>query len=325
MSFKAAILEKVMWDFNAILSDGSIHFLLRNYDILLRSLLIGMLVLICLPMGSQSIWNLFDDAAYGIINIVSRKLRDGSSINETRWRASVKERNFIFRLGAVGLILVFAFPLHSHFGTATIIDGVWRFGEFCKHISQHIVMLPRQYYSANDWRGEEYELWEVCVFIWTVLFIGLHQGKDILTYLKATGGKGTAGYVLGYLHLISLTMFMLFGVVTLLVFAVSLFRVLFEFAVILFLTVAESLLIRAYYKQKIVREGKHGLEILIYAELPALIAFLVILIFIWDSEGLSSLHTHWSHSFVAGASALDLLFANVSLLAIGLAQSVKEG
>lgn len=282
------------------------------------------LVCVTLPAGNGTVWDIFDCGFYSIANRISLLLRDKAALDINRWNASRLKRNFIFRFGLIGLILICGFPLHDHFGTDSIVDASWRISDFCKHIIQHLFVLPPHSYAPDNWRGEEYELWEVCAFMWAVLFIGIHQGKDILTYFKSPGGKGTLGYISGILHSMALLTFMVLGVITLLVFSVSLLRVLFEFLLMLFLAGTEIVLVRAYYKQKIIKEGRQSLEILLFVELPALIAFLAILIFIWGSEGLSH-PTRWSHSFVAGASALDLLLANLSLLSIGLVRTYQEG
>jgi hypothetical protein len=124
--------------------------------------------------------------------------------------------------------------------------------------------------------------------------------------------------------LVLVIVFIVFGINFLLVFSISIYRVVFEFAALLFLAGSEAMLVRAYYKEKILRNARNSVEILLYVELPALIAFLAIFVFMLGAGGLSTLSTHWSHPFVAGAAALDLLLANVSLLVIGLVQSLRQ-
>lgn len=299
-----------------------------DYDVVLRAVLAAMMIIVCLPTQSgaangRTIWTALDSALYSIVNFFSRRLR-ALQIDKGRWQSSLAERNFVLRFGMLGLILVFAFPLHRHFGTDAFIDRVWMFGEFAKHISQHVYLFPNTYYSEDYWRDAEFELWEVCVFLWTIVLIGVHQGKEIATYFKTTSSRTTSAFHLGQAHLILVIIFIAFGITSLLVFSFSLYRVVFEFAAMLFLAVSEALLVRAYYKENILRNARNSSEILVYVELPALIAFLAIFVFMLGAGGLSTLPTHWSHPFVAGAAALDLLLANVSLLVIGLVQSLRE-
>ena len=301
---------------------------LSNYDVILRAVLAAMVIIACLPTqsgtpNSGTIWTALDSALYSVVNFISRRLRT-FEMDKGRWQSSLVERNFVLRFGMVGLILVFAFPLHRHFGTDALLDGVWSFGEFAKHVSQHVHVFPWSYYSETYWRDAEFELWEVCVFIWTIVLIGVHQGREISTYFETVSRKATSAFHLGQAHLVLVIVFIMFGISFLLIFSISIYRIVFEFVALLFLAASEAVLVRAYYKEKILRNARNIVEILLYVELPALIAFLAIFVFMLGAGGLSTLSTHWSHPFVAGAAALDLLLANVSLLVIGLVQSLRQ-
>src|SRR5690348_5302757 len=108
-----------------------------DYDVVLRAVLVAMMISICMPTQSSvahgwTIWTVLDSGLYSIVNFVSRHLR-ALEIDKGRWKTSLAERNFVLRFGGLGLILVFAFPLHRHFGTDGFIDRFWSLGEFFKH------------------------------------------------------------------------------------------------------------------------------------------------------------------------------------------------
>lgn len=296
-----------------------------TYNIFSHAILIDVLVFIFLPTGENSLWYVADNFLYNIFSRLEIFFRGHNGImTHQQWLKNSDKRRSVLQFFLSGLILICAFPLWRHFGTEYIIDGVWNKSEIIKNILKQIFTVPASYFSSNNWRQTEYDLWEICVFLWTGLLVGIRQGREIKDYLKTVENPGDLGYKLGSLHMFLLVFLVLIGSLTLIISAVSLYRVLFEALLILFLGIVEGYIAREYYKRDEKKKGKHALEIVMYVEIPAFIAFVALFVFVQTSEGYSVYTSHWSHAFVAGASALDLLVANISLVIIGLLHAYED-
>lgn len=235
-------------------------------------------------------------------------------LNEPTRLAAQRDRIFAGRMACAGALLLATFPFHRAFLTDGFVDWVWTpFQAIASHAQRF--NLDSIIHIAPDWREQEYYLWEIAAFLWTMFQLGSSHIREIFRILRDRLMDPTAAFVFGITYLLVAGMLALFGVLVLMV-AVSLYVLLFEVLVVAMFFGIELYLARILYLNHRNEHANRGIESALFIELPALLAFILAALFVGGAEGFTYYSSHWSHAFASGASALDLVLANVGLLMI---------
>jgi hypothetical protein len=290
-------------------------------------LLAVFLFFLFLPYSTRKglgIWHDVDSHFVAVGNQLSRFLGiSASDSGEASREAEALDRVFACRMALGGIVLLAIFPFHRLALTDGFIDLFWwpiqAIANGAKNVGADGVI-----HVAPDWREEEYYLWEIAAFLWTMFQLGSSQLREIEKILDYRFYPQKGAFKLGMSYLALMIFIALIGTFVLLI-AVSLYVLVFEALVVFLFTVIEILLARTMYRHGRISHGNRGLESALFIEVPALLAFVLAAIFVGSIEGFSSYSSHWSHAFASGASALDLVLANVGLLMIRTFRRPYEG
>jgi hypothetical protein len=229
-------------------------------------------------------------------------------------KSATLERIFAGRMASAGLLLLLIFPFHRIVMTDGLIDFIWAPIAAISNMA-HDARLDNAIHVASDWRDSEYYLWEVAAFLWTVLQIGSSHVREILRIPAESFIDQRSAILIGISYALLSLLIMIFGTVILII-SISFWVIAFEAVVVLILMCTELFLVRVSFSANKIVEAQRGLESALFIEFPAFLAFVLAASFVAVAEGFTSYSSHWSHAFASGASALDLVLANVGLLMI---------
>lgn len=273
--------------------------------------------LICLPRGSSaartiSIWSDIDGVMTRVVRRFAEILR--AQAPAVASPAATDDRIFAARMTIAGILLLAIFPFHRLFFTDALIDEIWHFVDALV-AAAGLLGLERFVQIAPDWRDQEYYLWELAAFMWTVFQFGSSHLREIRQLLVAKHLEPITAFVFGGIYLLGTAVVALAGFAILLT-AISLLVLIFEVLVVGALTFMEMVLARMYFVGGDSEQGNTGLQCVLFIEMPALLAFFLAALFVGLLEGFTAYSSRWSHAFASGASALNLVLANAGLLMI---------
>jgi hypothetical protein len=205
------------------------------------------------------------------------------------------------------------------------VDGLWRgLGEVRDVLSTVLGKKPGEMEilrSVRNWRDAQYNLWEICVFLWVFPIVGDWIKCDYVRLAEHTHADNVKENVgTGQLLAIFIGLFSLLGLLCLVILDSPKLRLLVELLVVVVLTIADLFFWRKW--RTLSRQKAIGhLEVFLIVEVGALVGFMSLWIFFETSLSYGS---PWSNPFVAGASALNLLFANTASLVLRGVQGYRE-
>jgi hypothetical protein len=244
------------------------------------------------------------------------------SVEEGSWTASSDERLGLLKYAVFGAVLIFLFPLHVLSGSEALIDFLWAATDAVRHFLAEM-FPPYIRFSDNDWRASAFELWEICVLFWTITVVANVVVVDYvdLTRHRAIDAKRVFA-VAGRTGQIKILV-VIVGVLILVILENGILRLIFECSIVLVILGFDTAFARGYR-----RLGLHDLalqffEVMLLIDIPVLIAFGMLILFLVTGQ-VRGYESHWSSSFVAGASALNLIFTSGSILMMKTAQSYRK-
>lgn len=300
-----------------------LKFILGSLNNLAFSLM-GALALSCFFRNNWAPWCDLDLIFRRTLETFLSTSRDKRwSANETAWKSSYDERVGLLKYAVWGLVLILILPLNSITSSSWFIDELWNMLEGLRHgISRATGDLPL-FFHTHEWRDAPYELWEICVFIWVFPIIGRWIKRDYVRLVRQSLSTDAERHVRTGQHL-AILVFCLstLGVFFLVVVQAPRYRVLVELLVVGVLGVADLYFCRRWLKGGQMVDAIKHLEVFLMIDLGSLVAFLALFLFLEMTN--LSYRSHWSSAFVAGASALNLLFTNTASLVSRGMQNYRE-
>jgi hypothetical protein len=288
-----------------------------SYPILAYCLLTSIAFMIAVPRSRSGlgIWEDLDRVfVWGALALARFLSAPVPTVNEATRQAAHEERIFAGRMAAAGILLLMVFPFHRIFATDPLLDALWTPVQALSQAA-HDTSFEGLIHVAPDWRYSEYYLWEVAAFLWTMVQIGSSHLREIKRLLADRLMEPTAAFALGGIYVTVAFILAILGIV-ILVIAVSLYVLIFEAFVVLLFTIMEVSFARTLFRNGRNLHALRGIESALFIEVPAFLAFVLAALFVGSAEGFTASSSHWSHAFASGASALDLVLANVGLLMI---------
>jgi hypothetical protein len=244
----------------------------------------------------------------------------GWSLCERAWRESYYDRVSLFKYAVWGSVLVLILPLHALTSSTWFVDELWGVLEWVRHHIPEGATEAEIFSHAHNWRDAPYELWEVCVFLWVFPIIGNWIKHDYIKLAERSHLGPRKTVLTGQVLAISVFILSTLGAFFLVVLEAPRFRLCIELLVVGILAVADLYFCRQWLPLDRVRATGH-LEVFLIVDAGAIMGFVALLVFFETSL---SYGLHWSSPFVAGASALNLLFANTAALVLRGVQGYRE-
>jgi hypothetical protein len=285
-------------------------------------LLVAALVSLAFPISSLP-WTHVDLLLKKVLRFVVEFLTGfHDPVEDLSWAASAEERLGLLKYAAFGAILIFLFPLHVLSGSEALIDFLWRATDTVRHFLAEM-FPPYIRFSESDWRASAFELWEICVLFWTITVVANVVVTDYvdLTRHRAIDPKRVFA-VAGRTGEIKVLV-VIIGILILVILENGLLRLIFECSIVLAVLGFDMAFARSYKRLGRPDLALQFFEVMLLIDIPVLIAFGLLILFLVSGQ-VRGYESHWSSSFVAGASALNLVFTSGSILMMKTAHSYRK-
>jgi hypothetical protein len=276
----------------------------------------------CLFPEHWAPWCDLDAICRGFLARFLRSTNRAWPLDEGAWKKSYKERIALFKYAVWGFVLILLLPLSPLSASAWVVTPL---GSGLEELRKIIVSLSGQswlFLQGQDFQAAPYELWEICVFLWVFPMIGRWITVDYIRLATASridiGAHVKTGQSISRLILGLSIIGALFLVIT----QHPLYRVLVELIIIATLAGADLYFCRRWLALGRLHEAVNHFEAFLVVNLGAFVAFAVLYLFLVMTK--LPYGSYWSSAFVAGASALNLLFANTASLIIRGIQHYRE-
>jgi len=217
-------------------------------------------------------------------------------------------------------MLVCVFPLHRVFWTDRLVDESWLFSSAVKSAVKVVFPAYGHLITDSDWREDEYQLWSFCAFIWMLIVFGVGQLRDILVFLEESSIRPTPVFLIGMFYFVTLMLIAAVGFGILVIFSIPTLSISLEIVILFVIATIELYMSRERNRRRLPTKRSIGIDpgvdTTVFVTLPAVAAFVILLMFILTNAGSMFYVPQWSQQFVAGASALELLLANMSVIMI---------
>jgi hypothetical protein len=231
---------------------------------------------------------------------------------------SSEVRIALFKQFTLGIAVLLIFPYHNLSRTDYIIDQIWKVIVALREMASNLVS-PDPFVGTHGWREAEYELWELCVVIWTISFFLEMVFQELADASEGMTSSRFASRVRRFIHL--KTLVLVLGVLFLVMLDNPLLRLLFELLVVTVMSIFHLYYCRHYARRNRLDAGREVYQLLVLADLPAVCAFVVLIVFVVLNQDRDPLlRSTWMTAFVSGASALNLLLASGTALTLKLIQ-----
>jgi hypothetical protein len=298
---------------NAIASD----------DLIFGILLAGSVALF-IP-GRFAPWCDIDRLIVNIYLGMRRAMLSPGPPNHTALARSATARIKLLKGSVWGAILIFLLPLHHWTGTAWAIDWVWYIPDWTRHTLRLIAPSTAGYFEEHYWRAAPYEIWEICVFVWAIPFLSGSVRDDCIDWL--TSARAETEQAFRYFYLVNAVSWLFAGVgaATLVIFQNPFIRLSFELTFVTLILGFDTWFAFKYAAIRRHADSAQFLEMVLVIDAPAMLAFTVLLLFMRSSflEDLPY-QSHWSSPFVAGASALNLIFASSATIVLRMIHTYRR-
>jgi hypothetical protein len=233
---------------------------------------------------------------------------------ETAWADAAHERVRLKKYALFGAILVALLPLHTLFGSDLLIDGFWRFvSGFRALLSDH---FPDIFHAhGHDWRENPFELWEVCVLLWTITVLANVVVDDVVELKRNLGGTQNLEEMvaMGRRAVWVKQLLVVVGSSILIILDSALLRLAFEFLIVATLSAFDCRFFCSYSRTADHLRTRQFAKLILLVDFPVTLSFGLLLVFL-ASENLRHFESHWTTPFVAGAAALNLLLTSSIVL-----------
>jgi hypothetical protein len=228
------------------------------------------------------------------------------------WLASAPERKRLLKYAVFGVILVALLPFHSLCGSDLLIDTLWRVVSTVRsQLNEYFPLFFDAY--GHDWRENPFELWEVCVLLWTITVLVNVVVDDVVELNVAKRQNLETMVATGRRAVLIKQALVVVGSCSLIILNSAPLRLGFELMIVSVLLGFDSWLFISYSRAGDWLRTRQFATLMLLADLPVTFAFALLLLFLL-SENLRHFESHWSTSFVAGAAALNLLLTSAIVL-----------
>ncbi|HXA18289.1 MAG TPA: hypothetical protein VN380_14930 [Thermoanaerobaculia bacterium] len=280
--------------------------------------LVASLVALLVP-GRSAPWYDLDALLTQSFRVVRRAIAPEAAVADAAFVRSSAERARFLKGAVSGIALILLLPLHHWTGTQWAVDWLWYVPDWTRHTSEGLWPALAEYLHEEEhyWRNAPYQLWEICVFVWAIPFLSGSVRDDCVDWLsQAKMGTKSALRYYRVVSAISWTVAVV-GAATLVVLQNPFVRLSFELGFVAVVMLFDLWFAWKYYALRRHLSAVQFMEIVFVIDLPAVVAFTVLLLFMRSSflEDLPY-RSHWSSPFVAGASALNLMFASSATIVL---------
>ena len=250
--------------------------------------------------------------------LFGRYLGSRQGVDPHRWDAAFDERSRLIKLSIFGLVLLFIFPLHAYCYTEWLIDTLWVVTTWLRKLLLEISWFNHSEtwvhaLTAHDWRDKPYEMWEVCVLIWTMIFLSGVITRDFHEKLELSNKAPEEILNIGSRLTWATQSLTVLGLLGMIVIDSGVIRLFCELGIVVIVAFFDLHFARFFANVGHSTKARTFLELFLIIDVPAICSFVVLLLFLYlcDLEGYDS---HWSSPFVAGVSAFNLMFASCAIL-----------
>lgn len=258
-------------------------------------------------------WTDLDNGLLHLVRVSTRIAYGRDVVYDTPWQQSAASRVSLLKQLSLGVVLLLIFPYHSLSRTDYLIDMAWRGITAIRDIVGSL-FHSTAFDETHSWRLAEYELWEVCVAVWVISFFLETLLEDQIRSSEADQPSRFAARIRQFDRLQAFVLIL--GFVLLVLLDNPLYRLLFELFVVLLISAFDLLYLRRFVKRNLMHHATESAQLLMFADIPATIAFIALLLFVLLNEPLW--RSGWVTAFVSGASALNLLLATGTTLVLKL-------